>query len=235
MHRAARSTVTRHGHRLFIRYIVRIEQIEPGHGRVVSVGRCRSRTDNRTTASFRIQVALAPVVTADTSFVNPFLHTKLRKNKKDQRHGVHPEERLNRHRSFDRPRLLLAPRRAAARETFCNDPAPTLGPSETSTMIILAGDTWAGNSELGEGLPIIVPHVTASASLFKYYRFSEVFVLACFIKASVLFETWSVELDKGCCTLPIGTTNSFAAAFLNLLHSPPSLKVSITITLISDV
>lgn len=114
MHRAARSTVTRAPHRLFIRYIVRIEQRDLGAERKtrgLAFGLARSRTDNRTAGSFRIQVAHAPVVTADTSFVNPFLHTKLRKSKKDQRHGAQPEGRLNRHRSLDRPRPLLAPDR----------------------------------------------------------------------------------------------------------------------------
>ncbi|KAL2749430.1 hypothetical protein V1477_002370, partial [Vespula maculifrons] len=33
--------------------------------------------------SFCIQAAHAPVVTADTSYVNPFLHTKLWKSKKE--------------------------------------------------------------------------------------------------------------------------------------------------------
>lgn len=87
MHRAAHSSVTMVGHRLFIRYIVKIEQIanraEQRHT-WGSAGRCGSRTSNRTTASFCIQAAHAPVVTADTSFVNPFLHTKLRKNKKER-------------------------------------------------------------------------------------------------------------------------------------------------------
>lgn len=58
-----------------------------------------TRHKSRTEGSFRIRAALAPVVTADTSYVNPFLHTKLRENKKEGAlPRVLPQGRLNRHR-----------------------------------------------------------------------------------------------------------------------------------------
>lgn len=88
--------------------------------------RCKNRTDLRTVetptkgtrgfdwpplkterttdrpASFCIQAAHAPVVTADTSFVNPFLQTKLRKNKKDERAGMGAPRGTSQSASIDR-------------------------------------------------------------------------------------------------------------------------------------
>lgn len=64
-----------HRHRLFIRYMGKNRAGKDTWARAGAEADRPGATERP--VSFRIQAAHAPVVTADTSFVNPFLHTKL--------------------------------------------------------------------------------------------------------------------------------------------------------------